>query len=169
MKGIYRRSASYRVVLAVWLLCTASVNPSHGAQATPEQALAEQTAFQNAINGIADSVVRIEPSGLSVATLQGASEAIPNVGPSSGVVVGSDGWILTTEFAVPSDIEEVVITLPPKKKATDETSIAALFFSSVIPKSRSPNLNLFVKKTCIQVNGRLLLAEYGISTNQVLR
>ena len=80
---------------------------------------AEQTAFQNAINGIADSVVRIEPSGLSVATLQGASEAIPNVGPSSGVVVGSDGWILTTEFAVPSDIEEVVITLPPKKKATE--------------------------------------------------
>ena len=123
MKGIFRRSASHRVVLAVWLLCTASVNPSHGAQATqqapPEQALAEQTAFQNAINGIADSVVRIEPSGLSVATLQGASEAIPNVGPSSGVVVGSDGWILTTEFAVPSDIEEVVITLPPKKKATE--------------------------------------------------
>ena len=99
MKGIFRRSASHRVVLAVWLLCTASVNPSHAAQATqqapPEQALAEQTAFQNAINGIADSVVRIEPSGLSVATLQGASEAIPNVGPSSGVVVGSDGWIDT--------------------------------------------------------------------------
>ena len=123
MKGIFKRSTSHQVVLAVWLLCTAFVSMSNAAQDTqlapPERALAEQTAFQNAINGIADSVVRIEPSGLSVATLQGAREATPNASPSSGLVVGSDGWILTTEFGVPSDIQEVVITLPPKNKTTD--------------------------------------------------
>ncbi len=74
MKGIFKRSTSHQLVLAVWLLCTAFVSVSNAAQGTqlapPERALAEQTAFQNAINGIADSVVRIEPSGLSVATLQ---------------------------------------------------------------------------------------------------
>ncbi len=125
MKGIFKRSTSQHVVLAVWLLCAVIVNLSHAAQGTqqapPERALAEQTAFQNAINGIANSVVRIEPSGLSVATLQGSREATPNAGPSSGLVVGSDGWILTTEFAVPSDIQEVVITLPPKNKTADKT------------------------------------------------
>ena len=110
-------------MLAVWLFCAVSVNPCYPDQASqqtpPERVLAEQTAFQNALNGIADSVVRIEPSGLSVATLQGAREATPTAGPSSGLVVGADGWILTTEFAVPSDIEEVVVTLPPKKKTTE--------------------------------------------------
>ena len=79
MKGIFKRSTSQHVVLAVWLLCAVIVNLSHAAQGTqqapPERALAEQTAFQNAINGIANSVVRIEPSGLSVATLQGSREA----------------------------------------------------------------------------------------------
>ena len=112
-------------MLAVWILCAVSVNPCYPAQATqqtpPERAIAEQTAFQNALDGIADSVVRIEPSGLSAASLQGAREGTPTAGPSSGLVVGADGWILTTEFAVPSDIEEVVITLPPKKKTTENT------------------------------------------------
>ena len=112
-------------MLAIWLLCFISLNPCYPAQATQqapaERALAEQTAFQNALNGIADSVVRIEPSGLSTASLQGAREGTPTAGPSSGLVVGADGWILTTEFAVPSDIEEVVITLPPKKKTTENT------------------------------------------------
>lgn len=112
-------------MLAIWLLCFISLNPCYPAQATQqapaERALAEQTAFQNALNGIADSVVRIEPSGLSTASLQGAREGTPTTGPSSGLVVGADGWILTTEFAVPSDIEEVVITLPPKKKTTENT------------------------------------------------
>ena len=112
-------------MLAVWILCAVSVNPCYPAQATqqtpPERVIAEQTAFQNALDGIADSVVRIEPSGLSAASLQGAREGTPTAGPSSGLVVGADGWILTTEFAVPSDIEEVVITLPPKKKTTENT------------------------------------------------
>jgi serine protease Do len=125
MNGVFRRITSIHLMLGVWFLCAVSVNPCYPAQATqqtpPERVLAEQTAFQKALNGIADSVVRIEPTGLSIATLQGAREATPTAGPSSGLVVGADGWILTTEFAVPSDIEEVVITLPPKKKITESS------------------------------------------------
>ena len=112
-------------MLGVWFLCAVSVNPCYPNQATQqtpsERVLAEQTAFQKALNRIADSVVRIEPTGLSIDTLQGVRKATPTAGPSSGLVVGADGWILTTEFAVPSDIEEVVITLPPKKKITESS------------------------------------------------
>jgi hypothetical protein len=100
MNGVFRRITLIHLMLGVWFLCAVSVNPCYPAQATqqtpPERVLAEQTAFQKALNGIADSVVRIEPSGLSVATLQGAREATPTAGPSSGLVVGTDGWILTT-------------------------------------------------------------------------
>ena len=52
---------------------------------------------------------------------KGGREATPTAGPSSGLVVGSEGWILTTEFAVPADIKEVVITLPPSQQTTKTT------------------------------------------------
>ena len=113
---------SYWFSLTVWLLCVASLNFHCTALAEPpEQALAEQTAFQTAVRTIAQSVVRIEASGLSIAALQGGREATPTAGPSSGLVVGSEGWILTTEFAVPADIKEVVITLPPSQQTTKAT------------------------------------------------
>ena len=113
---------SYWFSLTVWLLCVASLNFHCTALAEPpEQALAEQTAFQTAVRTIAQSVVRIEASGLSIAALQGGREATPTAGPSSGLVVGSEGWILTTEFAVPADIKEVVITLPPSQQTTKTT------------------------------------------------
>ena len=121
---------SYCFSLTVWLLCVASLNfhctalaepPEQALAEQPEQALAEQTAFQTAVRTIAQSVVRIEASGLSIAALQGGREATPTAGPSSGLVVGSEGWILTTEFAVPADIKEVVITLPPSQQTTKTT------------------------------------------------
>jgi len=113
---------SYCFSLTVWLLCVASLNFHCTTLAEPpeqpEPALAEQIAFQTAVRTIAQSVVRIEASGLSIAALQGGREATPTAGPSSGLVVGSEGWILTTEFAVPPDIKEVVITLPPGQQTT---------------------------------------------------
>ncbi|MBT6641921.1 MAG: hypothetical protein HOB45_02180, partial [Planctomycetaceae bacterium] len=94
---------SYCFSLTVWLLCVASLNFHCTTLAEPpeqpEPALAEQIAFQTAVRTIAQSVVRIEASGLSIAALQGGREATPTAGPSSGLVVGSEGWILTTEFA----------------------------------------------------------------------
>ena len=109
--------------MLTYLLCAVPLGLCYSDQSTqqttPERALAEQAAFQNALSGISDSVVRIEPSGLSVATLQGTRSTIQPAGPSTGLVIGADGWILTTEFAVPSDIDEVVITLPPENKIAD--------------------------------------------------
>ena len=122
MNGPLRCMPSYCFSLTTWLLCVASLNFHCPAFAEPpEPALAEQTAFQTAVRTIAQSVVRIEASGLSIAALQGGQDATPTAGPSSGLVVGSEGWILTTEFAVPPDMKEVVVTLPPNRQTTKTT------------------------------------------------
>ena len=84
--------------------------------AAPEPAplaVAEQAAFQAAVDRVASSIVRIEPTGISEARLKRASEVTPATGPSTGLVVGPEGWVLTTAFAVPADMSEVVVILPP--------------------------------------------------------
>ena len=121
MNGPLGYMPSYCFSLTTWLLCVASLNFHCSALAEPpEPALAEQTAFQTAVRTIAQSVVRVEASGLSVAALKAGQDATPTAGPSSGLVVGSEGWILTTEFAVPPDIKEVVVTLPPERQTTKQ-------------------------------------------------
>jgi serine protease Do len=121
MNGPLGYMPSYCFSLTTWLLCVASLNFHCSALAEPpEPALAEQTAFQTAVRTIAQSVVRVEASGLSVAALKAGQDATPTAGPSSGLVVGSEGWILTTEFAVPPDIKEVVVTLPPDRQTTKQ-------------------------------------------------
>ena len=121
MNGPLGYMPSYCFSLTTWLLCVASLNFHCSALAEPpEPALAEQTAFQTAVRTIAQSVVRVEASGLSVAALKAGQDATPTAGPSRGLVVGSEGWILTTEFAVPPDIKEVVVTLPPDRQTTKQ-------------------------------------------------
>lgn len=86
------------------------------ALAAPESsplAVAEQAAFQAAVNRVAPSIVRIEPTGISQARLKQAAEVTPATGPSTGLVVAAEGWVLTTAFAVPADTGEAVIILPP--------------------------------------------------------
>ena len=73
--------------------------------------LDEEAAFTAAAARVAPTVVRIEPAGVSAATIAGPAEAPPAAGPSSGVVVGGDGWIVATSFAVPKDVDQVVATL----------------------------------------------------------
>lgn len=111
---------SLRWLAAAWLLpcCCGIAWPESTPTASP-LAAAEQTAFQRAVDQVAASIVRIEPVGLSTARLQTAAEATPATGPSSGLVVDSDGWVLTTAFAVPDDTSEAVIVLPPTATAAD--------------------------------------------------
>jgi len=97
--------------MAAWLAL-----PAITAAAAPEPsplAVAEQAAFQNAVDRVAPSIVRIEPTGISKARLKQAAEVTPATGPSSGLVVAAEGWVLTTAFAVPADTSEAVVILPP--------------------------------------------------------
>ncbi|MBT7727759.1 MAG: PDZ domain-containing protein [Planctomycetaceae bacterium] len=153
---------SYCFSLTAWLLCIASLNFHCAALAEPpEQTLAEQIAFQTAVRTIAQSVVRVEASGLSIAALQGGRDATPTAGPSSGLVVGSEGWILTTEFAVPPDMKEVVITLPPNQK-TPKQPLERLVGRVV---GRDLNRRLVLLKC----NPKIPLAEPQFATQKSIR
>jgi serine protease Do len=74
--------------------------------------LAEERAFRAAAARVAAAVVRIESSGVSAAAVDGPAEAAPTSGPSTGLVVDSRGWIITTAFAVPEDVEQAIVVLP---------------------------------------------------------
>jgi serine protease Do len=80
-------------------------------QAIPaaEPTLAEERAFQAAVARVAGAVVRIEP--LALTALGGGPEAAPGSGASTGTVV-APGFVLTTAFAVPDDVNDAVVVLP---------------------------------------------------------
>mgnify|MGYP006271218541 FL=1 len=94
--------------LAIVLLVAAARAPADG---DGEVAFQEEEAFQAAAAAVAPSVVRVEVAGVSEAGLGSAAEASPASGPSSGLVVGADGWVVATSFAVPKDIDQAVVTL----------------------------------------------------------
>ncbi len=105
-----------RRFLACNLMVASLLLSASSGMAAPEPsplAVAEQAAFQAALDRVAPSIVRIEPTGISKARLTQAAEVTPATGPSTGLVVGPEGWVLTTAFAVPADMSEVVVILPP--------------------------------------------------------
>jgi len=92
----------------VWLVVAAAgIGP--GRSAAGEPTLAEEAAFQAAVERVAAAVVRVEPLALSTAS--DAAEAAAGRGPSTGLVV-SPGHVLCTAFAVPDDVDSAVVVLP---------------------------------------------------------
>lgn len=76
--------------------------------------IAEEHAFQTAAAKIAHAVVRIEPVGFSSET----NDDSLSRGPSTGIVVDQEGWVLTTSFAVPVDKKESMVVIADAKGAT---------------------------------------------------
>jgi len=91
-------------VLAAW--CCAALPARSDLFALEEQA------FRAAVERVAGSVVRIEPAGPSTADVGASAEAAPAAGPSTGTVVGADGLVITTSFAVPRDVGQAIVVLP---------------------------------------------------------
>jgi len=96
-------------VVSLVLLASA---PEAPADDTAGVGLEEERAFRAAAAAVAPAVVRVEVAGVSEAGLGGPAEASPASGPSSGFVVGADGWVVATSFAVPEDARQAVVTLP---------------------------------------------------------
>jgi serine protease Do len=92
------------------VVCAALGWAVSGMAAGDEPTAAEEAAFQAAVNRVAAAVVRIEPAGISAEGLA-AAEVNPAAGPSSGLVVDPDGWIVTTSFAVPTDVPSAIVVL----------------------------------------------------------
>jgi len=74
-----------------------------------EPTLAEEAAFRGAVARVARAVVRIEPVVASEAAVGKGAEAVAGSGPSTGLVIDPAGWVLTTAFAVPKDVTDVVV------------------------------------------------------------
>jgi serine protease Do len=104
------------VSMAVTLLVASMgwLMPARLARADEPIGLAEERAFQAAAARVADAVVRIESTGMSAAAVDGPAEAAPASGPSTGLVVDPAGWIVTTAFAVPDDVEQAIVVLPAR-------------------------------------------------------
>lgn len=96
--------------LCAWSIAWLVVVGINAAAAEPV-GLEEERAFRAAVERVAPAVVRVEAVGVS-ATGDGA-EAAPASGPSTGLVVGAEGWIIATEFAVPRDLAEAIVVLQP--------------------------------------------------------
>jgi serine protease Do len=98
-------AASLAVAFALLLACR--LGDSRCAAAA-EPTLAEERAFQEAVARVEAAVVRVEPLALS--TLAATGELSPGAGPSTGIVVAPER-VLTTEFAVPGDVDAAVVVL----------------------------------------------------------
>jgi len=89
----------------VWLGCLAC---AASAGSPPELELREQEAFRHAVEQIAPAVVRIETIG----GLDRVSGVLMGTGPTSGVVVDPDGYIVSSAFAFANRPASILVRLP---------------------------------------------------------
>lgn len=94
-----------RIALVSLVAIVATQTCACGAEPT----LAEEAAFQAAVERVAAGVLRIEP--LALTATEGGAEAAAGRGPATGFVIAK-GLVVTTAFAVPDDVDSAVIVLP---------------------------------------------------------
>ena len=74
----------------------------------------EQSAFESATRFVQDSVVQVETfGGAELVNRQVASS-----GPSTGTIVGADGWIITSTFHFKFPPASITVVLPDKQRKT---------------------------------------------------
>src|SRR5436190_15536492 len=113
---LLRGRASWSAAILIGLL-------SPPLQAQVPLPILEERAFQQAAAKAEASIVRIE----TVGGLDAIGESLVGNGPTSGVVVGSDGWIITSSFNFLSQPTSILVTVgegqryPAKLVAKDES------------------------------------------------
>lgn len=119
-------TASFSMALAQTETVVAEQNAAAPTQ--KELELAEERVFRLATSLIAPSIVRIE----TVGGLDEVDGILAVNGSTTGVIVGSDGWIVTSAFNFISKPTSILITLPDGRKfparltATDTLRMLAL-------------------------------------------
>jgi serine protease Do len=107
---------------AAFFIAVLAISAPVRAQSTPLSIL-EERAFQQAAAKAEASIVRIE----TVGGVDQIGESLVGHGPTSGVVVGSDGWIITSSFNFLSQPTSILVTVgegqryPAKLVAKDES------------------------------------------------
>jgi len=77
---------------------------------------AEERAMRAAVQRVAKSVVRIETIG----GLEVVGGQLANTGPTTGLIVGEDGWVLSSAFNFAQQPTSILVTLPGGKRAAAE-------------------------------------------------
>jgi serine protease Do len=101
-----------------WLLAIMAAWWAHDCLSADALGIAEEEAFKAAAARVAPAVVRIESAGISTVAADGPAEAAPASGPSTGLVIDPAGWIVTTSFAVPDDIQQAIVVVAAPANGT---------------------------------------------------
>jgi serine protease Do len=97
------------------LLLAAGILACSGVQSANAQDLQEQEeqAIQAAVGTVAPSVVKIETIG----GLERVGEVLVNTGPTTGLVVAADGFVISSAFNFIQQPSSILVTLPSGKRA----------------------------------------------------
>ena len=105
-----RHVAAFSMAVTLLVMSMGWLSSARRARADEPIGIAEERAFQTAAARVADAVVRIESTGVSAAA----------GGPSTGLVIDPAGWIVTTAFAVPDDVQQAIVVLPDPATGSPE-------------------------------------------------
>jgi len=108
----FQKSYDVMLLASVGVLLACCTTSPLSAQSPQELAAAEEQAFREAVVLAAPCVVRIE----TVGGLELSGEVSAGRGPTSGVIVGADGWILSSSFNFSNRPVSIVVTLEDGRK-----------------------------------------------------
>ncbi|MFM7845230.1 MAG: PDZ domain-containing protein [Planctomycetota bacterium] len=113
---IPRGMLSPRIVVRALLMLATLVAFGSKAEAQDDLEEAEERAMRAAVQRVASSVVRIETLG----GLEVVGGQLANTGPTTGLIVGEDGWVLSSAFNFAQQPSSILVTLPNGKRAAAE-------------------------------------------------
>jgi S1-C subfamily serine protease/pimeloyl-ACP methyl ester carboxylesterase len=108
----FGRAATTLLVIGIWSLVILSLISSN---ATGQESLddLEDQALRDAVAAVAPSVVQIE----TVGGLERVGKLLVSTGPTTGLVVSEDGYILSSAFNFVQKPTSILVTLPSGKRA----------------------------------------------------
>lgn len=118
----------FALILALLVWIPGRGATCHAAPPTAELEAKEEQAFQQATALVAPSIVKIE----TVGGLDRVSGQLTASGPTTGVIVAADGWIISSAFNFAAKPEQVLVTLadgrrlPATVVATDRLRMLTL-------------------------------------------
>ena len=124
-----------RCLLPTLITTAAFAASSAGGARSPDEDLAtlQGQAVQAAVSRVAASVVQIETSGGADVLGSGAERLRKGMGPTTGLIVAPDGYIISSAFNFANKPAAIFVTLPGQKDryvarvvATDQTRMLTL-------------------------------------------
>ena len=128
MRPITQKSRVLRVLAAAFVLTASAELSSKPAAAAENLTLLEEQALKAAVERVAPAVVRIETIG----GLEQVGKVLIGTGPTTGLVVSSDGYIISSAFNFAQKPASILVTLadgerlPAKVVATDHNRMLVL-------------------------------------------